>query len=60
MQPAPNSLSLARVRLIRILRSLRQSLLSWLPQPAPALVPIPIRAERGRLDDLRRARHRVD
>lgn len=37
---------LVLARLGRSLRSLQESLKGWVPQQAPALVPIPIRADR--------------
>jgi len=38
--------SLVLARLGRSLQSLQESLKGWVPQQAPALVPIPIRADR--------------
>ncbi len=41
------SASLVSVWLLQSLRSLPESLMRWVPQQAPALVPIPIRADRS-------------
>ena len=43
---APRFASLVLARLWRSLQSLQESLNGWVPQQAPVLVPIPIRAER--------------
>jgi hypothetical protein len=41
------SASLVLVRLVQRLKSLQGPLRGWVPQPAPAVVPIPIRTDRS-------------
>ena len=46
--------SLVLARLGRSLQSLQESLKGWVPQQAPVLVPIPIRADRRTRGSVRR------
>jgi len=46
MKLSLRSAFLLLARLVQSLQSLQASLRGWAPQPAPVLVPIPIRAER--------------
>lgn len=46
MKVSLRSAFLVLARLGESLQSLQESLRGWAPQPAPVLVPIPIRAER--------------
>jgi hypothetical protein len=46
MKLSLRSAFLVLARLRQSLQSLQESLRGWAPQPAPVLVPIPIRAER--------------
>lgn len=47
MKLSLRSTSLLLARLVQSLKSLQGPLRGWVPRPAPALVPIPIRADRS-------------
>lgn len=58
MQRLPSPVSLVLVRLGRALQSLQRSMKTWVPQPAPELVPIPIRVDRRHGENIQRDRYR--
>ncbi|WP_298829641.1 hypothetical protein [uncultured Piscinibacter sp.] len=58
MKMLPTFISPLRDRLGQVVRSLQASMRTWVPRPAPALVPIPIQVDSRRQDAIQRHRHR--